>query len=66
MWFLSVRLFAQIRSIFLHIDQYEAKMETMIDGCCVLLNQKFGVKSEAVSRILDGLRLARLCIFCAN
>ena len=43
MWFLGVRLFAQIRSIFLHIDQYEAKMETMIDGCCVLLNQKFGV-----------------------
>ena len=44
MWFLGVRLFAQIRSIFLHIDQYEAKMEMMIDGCCVLLNQKFGVK----------------------
>lgn len=52
MWFLGVRLFAQIRSIFLHIDQYEAKMETMIDGCCVLLNQKFGVKSEAVREIV--------------
>lgn len=52
MWFLGVRLFAQIRSIFLHIDQYEAKMEMMIDGCCVLLNQKFGVKSEAVREIV--------------
>ena len=52
MWFLGVRLFAQIRSIFLHIDQYEAKMETMIDGCCVLLNQKFGVKSEAIREIV--------------
>ena len=52
MWFLGVRLFAQIRSIFLHIDQYEAKMETMIDGCCVLLNQKFGMKSEAVREIV--------------
>lgn len=52
MWFLGVRLFAQIRSIFLHIDQYEAKMETMIDGCCVLLNQKFGMKSEAIREIV--------------
>ena len=52
MWFLGVRLFAQIRSIFLHIDQYEAKMETMIDGCCVLLNQKFGIKSEAVREVV--------------
>ena len=51
-WFLGVRLFAQIRSIFLHIDQYEAKMETMIDGCCVLLNQKFGMKSEAIREIV--------------
>lgn len=52
MWFLGVRLFAQIRSIFLHIDQYEAKMEMMIDGCCVLLNQKFGIKSEAVREVV--------------
>ena len=52
MWFLGVRLFAQIRSIFLHIDQYEAKMETMIDGCCVLLNQKFGMESEAIREIV--------------
>ena len=52
MWFLGVRLFAQIRSIFLHIDQYEAKMEAMIEGCCVLLNQKFGIKSEAVREVV--------------
>ena len=52
MWFLGVRLFAQIRSIFLHIDQYVGKMETMIDGCCVLLNQKFGMKSEAIREIV--------------
>lgn len=42
MWFLGVRLFAQIRSIFLHIDQYEAKMEMMIDGCLCAAQQKFG------------------------
>ena len=27
MWFLGARLFAQIRTVFTHIDQYEAKME---------------------------------------
>ena len=44
MWFLGVRLFAQIRSIFLHIDQYEAKMETMIDGCCAAQSEIQGEK----------------------
>ena len=33
MWFLGARLFAQIRTVFTHIDQYEAKMVAAIDGC---------------------------------
>lgn len=59
MWFLGVRLFAQIRSIFLHIDQYEAKMEMMIDGCCVLLNQKFGIKAKQSGRLF--IRTLKKC-----
>ena len=27
-------------------------MEAMIEGCCVLLNQKFGIKSEAVREVV--------------
>ena len=51
MWFLGARLFAQIRTVFTHIDQYEAKMEAAIDGCCSIIQERFGIESSSV-RIL--------------
>ena len=45
-------------------DERQLNSEQMSRGVSVSCG--FLVKSEAKSRILDGLRLARLCIFCAN
>lgn len=52
LWFLGVRLFAQIRSIFTHIDIYEARVESAIDGCCSVIHQRFGIESDSVRTII--------------
>lgn len=52
LWFLGVRLFAQVRRIFTHIDEYEAKMEAAIDGCCRIAHQRFGIESDSVKTVI--------------
>lgn len=52
MWFLGARLFAQIRSVVMRIDEYEAGLERAIDGCCRMIQDHLGIESAAVRRIL--------------
>lgn len=52
LWFLGARLFAQIRSVMTHLDIYEARLERVIDGCCQMINENFGIESTAIRRVL--------------
>lgn len=52
-WLLLSKLLEQVRGIVNNMNEYQASLEGMVDGCCSAIEQAFGIGKADVRQFID-------------